>query len=85
MTLARHDDDLHSEPTLDEALADPVIQAVMLRDGVSHADIMRITAAARARLLAAAGDVVTAFPLSGRPAEIARPYHGARLRLRARR
>src|SRR5258708_12882222 len=51
MRLARQDDDLRSEPSLDEALADPVIQAVMGRDGVTRDDVMRVALAARARLM----------------------------------
>ena len=69
MNLARYnDDDLTSEPSLDEALADPVIRAVMLRDGISRDDVENVALAARARLLASCG-VIAAFPGGGRSAE----------------
>jgi hypothetical protein len=84
MNLARYnDDDLTSEPSLDEALADPVIRAVMLRDGISRDDVENVALAARARLLAPRG-VIAAFPGRGRSAEPGRDYHGQRLRPRSR-
>lgn len=51
MGLARHKDDLSSEPSLRETLSDPVIQALMIRDGVSPDEIVRLILAARARLV----------------------------------
>ncbi len=36
-----------SEPPLREALDDPIIQQVMLRDGVTRGDLMRLSAVAR--------------------------------------
>jgi len=44
-------DDLTVEPTLFEALADPVVQAVMARDCVSRDQVLQVALAARARLL----------------------------------
>jgi hypothetical protein len=49
--LARHKDDLSSEPSLRETLSDPVIQALMTRDGVSPEEIVRLILVARARLM----------------------------------
>ncbi len=71
MRSARHDEELIREPTVEEALADPVIQAVMTRDRVSRDDVLRAVRAAQARLRAAEDDpiphdgsrsVVTPFP-----------------------
>jgi hypothetical protein len=50
VALARKKDDLSSEPTLHEALSDPVIRAVMDRDGVSRDELVRLILVARARL-----------------------------------
>jgi hypothetical protein len=49
--LARHKDDLSFEPSLHEALTDPVIQAVMHRDGVSRDELVQLILVARARLM----------------------------------
>lgn len=67
MRPARKTDDLTREPTVEEALADPVVQAVMARDRVSRDDVLRVVHAAQARLnesrrRAAQGAVVTPFP-----------------------
>ena len=51
MGLARHKDDLSFEPSLHEALSDPVIQAVMNRDGVSRDELVQLILVARARLM----------------------------------
>jgi hypothetical protein len=53
MGLPRWKEDLSSEPSLHEALADPVVRAMMRRDGVSEAELLRLMLAARARLLPA--------------------------------
>jgi len=44
-------DDLSVEPTLYEALADPVVQAVMARDCLSREQVLQVALAARAKLL----------------------------------
>jgi len=44
-------DDLSAEPTLYEALADPVVQAVMARDRLSREHVLQVALAARAKLL----------------------------------
>ena len=74
MRSARQNDDLTREPRIEEALADPVIQAVMARDHLSRDDVLRVVRAAQARLHAAQGQaspgdaghaahgVVTPFP-----------------------
>lgn len=67
MRPARNTDDLTREPTVEEALADPVVQAVMARDRVSRDDVLRVVSAAQARLHASRlqeshGAVVTPFP-----------------------
>ena len=41
---------LHGEPPLREVLADPVVHAVMRRDGVSFGHLLNVIAAAQARL-----------------------------------
>ncbi len=51
MGLARHKEDLSFEPSLHEALSDPVIQAVMNRDGVSREELVQLILVARARLM----------------------------------
>ena len=66
MGLARHKDDLSFEPSLRETLSDPVIQAVMHRDGVSRDELVRLILVARARLLPSHEAVVLPFP--ARPA-----------------
>lgn len=71
--LERRDDDLRAEPSLDEALADPVIQAVMSRDGVTRDDVVRVALAARARLLAQHDGVIAAFPIKDLAPEIGPP------------
>ena len=53
MGLPRKTEDLSVEPSLREALADPVIQALMRRDAVSQEELLRLIAAVRARLLPA--------------------------------
>ena len=40
----------YDEPRLDELLGDPVVQAVMERDGVSRADVLECVEGARRRL-----------------------------------
>lgn len=40
------------EPTLDEALADPIVQLVIARDGLTTADVHRTLDVQRQRLLA---------------------------------
>lgn len=67
MRPARNTDDLTREPTVEEALADPVVQAVMARDRVSRDDVLRVVRAAQAwlsasRLHASHEAVVTPFP-----------------------
>lgn len=46
----RKQEDLSAEPNLREALADPVVQAVMRRDGVTQDALLRLVGAVRARL-----------------------------------
>ncbi len=41
---------LDSEPSLDEMLDDPVVQAVMTRDGVDRRALMQLVGEARSRL-----------------------------------
>jgi hypothetical protein len=41
------------EPSLDDMLQDPVVLAVLRRDRLSVAEVLRIMEAARARLIAA--------------------------------
>jgi len=41
---------LHGEPPLREVLADPVVHAVMRRDGVSFGHLLNVIAAAQAPL-----------------------------------
>ena len=43
------------EPSLDEALQDPVVLAVLRRDRLSVAEVRRLMEAARARLTGSAG------------------------------
>lgn len=70
MRSAFKTDDLTCEPSLAEALADPVVQAVMARDGVSEEELRRVIASARARLVPPADGVVTPFrPRDPRPRE----------------
>lgn len=74
MHSARPKDDLTREPSLEEALADPVVQAVMARDRVSRDDVLHVARAAQARLRAPQAAVVTPFPAravraSAHPAE----------------
>ena len=40
----------HGEPTLAEMLEDPIVCALMARDGVRHDDLMRLMDATRLRL-----------------------------------
>lgn len=54
MALAREKEDLSFEPSLRETLTDPVIRAVMDRDGVSQDELVRLILVARARLSVAA-------------------------------
>jgi hypothetical protein len=42
------------EPSLDDMLQDPVILAVLRRDRLTVADVLRVVEAARAKLIAAA-------------------------------
>ena len=42
------------EPSLDDMLQDPVVLAVLRRDRLTVADVLRVVEAARARLMAAA-------------------------------
>ena len=42
------------EPSLDDMLQDPVVLAVLRRDRLSVADVLRVVEAARAKLIAAA-------------------------------
>jgi hypothetical protein len=42
------------EPSLDDMLQDPVVLAVLRRDRLTVADVLRVLEAARARLVAAA-------------------------------
>ena len=42
------------EPSLDDMLQDPVVLAVLRRDRLSAADVLRVVEAARAKLIAAA-------------------------------
>ena len=58
-------EDLSFEPSLHEALADPVIQAVMSRDGITRDDLLRLALVARMRLLRGVDCVVTTFPIKG--------------------
>jgi len=67
--LARHRDDLSFEPSLHEALSDPVIQAVMNRDGVSREELVQLILVARARLMPPREAVVLPFPVH-RPVEL---------------
>jgi hypothetical protein len=62
--------DLHVEPTLHEALDDPVIQALMRRDGVTRDEVVNLAVAARARMRAA-DTVIALFPT--RPAASSTP------------
>lgn len=39
------------EPTLSEALNDPIVQQVMLSDGLTRGDVLRVLAEARQGLL----------------------------------
>jgi hypothetical protein len=41
------------EPSLDDMLQDPVVLAVLRRDRLTVADVLRVVEAARARLIAA--------------------------------
>jgi hypothetical protein len=41
------------EPSLDDMLRDPVVLAVLRRDRLTVADVLRVVEAARARLIAA--------------------------------
>lgn len=72
-------EDLSFEPSLHEMLADPVIQAVMTRDGITHDDLLRLALVARMRLLRGVVDdgVVTKFPIggadAGKPWRLSRP------------
>lgn len=50
MGSPRKKEDLNAEPGLRDALADPVVQAVMRRDGVTQEALLRLIAAVRARL-----------------------------------
>ncbi len=62
MGLARHKEDLSFEPSLHETLSDPVIQAVMDRDGVSQDELIQLILVARARLAIAEDAVILPFP-----------------------
>jgi hypothetical protein len=42
------------EPSLDDMLQDPVVLAVLRRDRLTVADVLRVVEAARAKLIAAA-------------------------------
>ncbi len=66
MGPARHKDDLSFEPSLRETLSDPVIQAVMDRDGVTQDELVQLILVARARLSAPEDAVILPFPV--RPA-----------------
>ena len=68
MGLARKKDDLSFEPSLHEALTDPVIQAVMDRDGVSQDELVRLIIVARARLSLPEEAVILPFPARRAPA-----------------
>ena len=52
-------EDLSSEPTLFEALADPVVQAMMARDRLTPGDMLAVAFAARAKLLDSGGEGCT--------------------------
>ncbi|MBI3452406.1 MAG: hypothetical protein HY057_06160 [Rhodospirillales bacterium] len=47
---ARHKRKYIGEPSLDEMLDDPVVQAMMARDGVKREALVALIAAARTRL-----------------------------------
>lgn len=68
MRSPRPAEDLHVEPSLREMLADPVVQALMARDGVSEEEIVQLSLAARTRLARTRAAVVMPFPGAGRPA-----------------
>lgn len=55
-------DDLSFEPSLREMLADPVMRALMARDGVSEDELVQLSLAARTRLLRTRDSVVMPFP-----------------------
>jgi len=80
--LARKKDDLSFEPTLHETLTDPVIQAVMARDGVSQDELIRLILVARARLSVPEDAVILPFPV--RPAPAAPREQSEELRPRTR-
>jgi hypothetical protein len=67
--LARKKDDLSFEPTLHETLTDPVIQAVMNRDGVTQDELIRLILAARARLSVPEEAIILPFPVRAAPVE----------------
>jgi hypothetical protein len=62
MRSAQKADDLSSEPGLHEMLADPVMRALMARDGVSEEELVQLSLAARTRLLRTRAAVVMPFP-----------------------
>ena len=51
--MPKPEQDLSTEPKLEDMLADPIIQLVMKRDGVCRADIEKVMDQTRARLMAA--------------------------------
>jgi hypothetical protein len=62
LVRTRNDEDLTREPTVEEALADPVVQAVMARDRVSRDDVLHVVRAAQARLRAPHSVGLKPFP-----------------------
>ncbi len=66
--MLKRQEELSAEPTLLEALADPVIQAVMARDRVSRDEVVKVAMAARARLFGHRGVVVALPAVSLAPA-----------------
>lgn len=79
MRSAHNAEDLSFEPSLRDMLADPIIRAVMARDGVSEDEVLHVSLAARVRLLrqAEAHDhgerdaVVMPVPAPPRPGRVA--------------
>lgn len=71
MGLPRQQEDLSVEPSVRETLADPLIQTLMRRDGVSEEELLRLILAARARLFPPRDGVVMAFPRREPPAAAA--------------
>lgn len=68
MRSVRNGDDLSGEPSLGEVLADPIVRALMARDGVSEDELVQLSLAARTRLLRTREAVVMPFPGALRPA-----------------